>query len=157
MENKSEVAQAATIKTIEAAVGRLSASKKKLEAAIWALVEEFPEGTRLGDYRIREIRSGASQWGNRTWDVETSGLAIVLRSTIIAHDGRVSGRYDNNSNWHSRSTEEITLACGSVCDFAVAGDLRDCAKALPALIAARVEEINTIAEHLAEVAAALEI
>lgn len=101
---------------LTAAVNARKDSLKELRQRIADLVEAVPIGVQLKDdsgmvAKMVRVCTGASQWGNQTWNVTIKGKALLTADGKLIAE-RLDDSYFDGNNMHYRKTEPTCL--GSV-------------------------------------------
>lgn len=128
---------------LAAAVAARKDSLIALRQRIAALLGPIPTGVVLEDdqgevCRIIRICTGASQWGNRTWDVTIRGTGVLSPAgKLICED--LDDSYFDGNNLHTRSSEPTCRYShgepGEALAFEPGTETRKYAARLPAAVA----------------------
>lgn len=134
--------------SLAAAIAARRGSLTALRERIVNLLDPVPVGVKLaGDdgsmiAEIVRVHTGASQWSNRTWDVEIRGWGLIDKhGRLIAEV--LDGSYWDGNNMHHRTSEPTCLGLsggGAVLRWATGAQTREVATALPAAIARYMAE-----------------
>jgi len=108
------------IDQLTAAVAARKDSLVQLRGRIEKLIAPLPVGVVLADDageigKIRRVCTGASQWGNQTWNVTIKGKGLIADRKLVSETCERS--YWDGNNMHHHSTEPFCLYTGSEMDM----------------------------------------
>lgn len=129
------------VNAVREAVGRRDGARDALAERIYDLCNGLPIGAAIGDLRVCTVEVRCAQYAEPCWGVRMGTARAVLWGERVIF--REDASFFDNRNTQKQLTR--LSACGH--DEATRQDVRDCAAALPRLIAEYVAAAEADADQ----------